>query len=211
MMKIYSKIVLLFLITLASLNSVAQTDNQSLNDMAKKMFDSTNERDFDALLGMTYPKIYDIVPKETMKTMFVSMFEGTDEMSIDLPKLTPEYTLSELFSDKETNTDYAFLTYDMSMSMTFKKQGFDKDGQKMMTNMFKAQGMEAEFETDKKVNVSAPNRMVIFLKNEISNGKWTMLNYDTNSPIFSQMLSANILEKSKSYYENVMIAAKKKN
>ncbi|RZN83472.1 MAG: hypothetical protein EVB11_04680 [Winogradskyella sp.] len=210
-MRTYRIILLLFLITLNSFYSEAQNDSKALSEMAKKMFESTNDRDFDTLLDMTYPKVYEIVPKETMKTMFVSMFEGTDEMSIDLPKLTPEYELSDMFSDEETNTDYAFLTYDMSMSMTFKKEGFDEEGQGMMIKMFKVQGMDAEFETDKKVNIKAPNRMVIFLKNETSGGKWTMINYDTNSPIFYQILSSNVLETSKSYYENIMIEAKKKN
>ena len=58
---------------------------------------------------------------------------------------------------------------------------------------------------------TAPNRMVIFIKNETSNNKWTMLNYDANSPIFVDLLPVRVIEKSKDYHQNIMLEAKKKN
>ncbi|GGI57427.1 hypothetical protein [Winogradskyella haliclonae] len=202
---------ILSILLISSISCFASAQDETLSEMTELMFKNTNERNFEALLNMTYPKIYDMVPKETMKNMFVSMFEGTDEMSIDLPKLDPEYTLSETFTDEDSKTDYAFLTYDMSMSMTFKQESFDKEGQDLMVKMFKVQGMDATFETDSKVNVSAPNRMVIFLNNETSNNKWTMLNYDANSPIFVDLLPVGVIEKSKDYHQSIMLEAKKKN
>lgn len=208
-----NKIVFLFSVVVFTFFIARSQENakKDLNTMAIKMFEKTNERDFDALLDMTYPKVYDLVPKETMKNLFVSMFEGTDEMSINLPNLTPKYILSDIYSDEDSNTEYAFLTYDMSMSMTFKQQDFDKDGKQMMIKMFKVQGMDASFETDNKINILAPNRMVVFLKNESSNKEWKMINYDSNSPIFVDMLSVGILEKAGKYYQNILLEAKKRN
>ncbi|MBT8245923.1 MAG: hypothetical protein HKP48_10550 [Winogradskyella sp.] len=211
-MKIYKTIFLFLTVTLISFNVEAQKDSKGeLDAMAMNMFEKTNYRDFDALLDMTYPKIYDLVPKEEMKNLFISMFQGTDEMSIDLPKQTPKYVLSKTYKDEGSNTDYAFLTYDMKMSMTFKQQEFDDKGKKMIINMMKVQGMEAFFEDDSKVNINAPNRMVIFISDDLTDNKWKMLNYDPNSPIFSQLMPTTVIEKAKGYYQDILLVYNKKN
>lgn len=71
--------------------------------------------------------------------------------------------------------------------------------------------MEAEFVTDNTINVIMPNRMVIMVNDESTNNNWAMVNYDPNSPIFFQILSASVLENAKSYYQDLMIEQKKKN
>ncbi|TCK69246.1 hypothetical protein DFQ05_0766 [Winogradskyella wandonensis] len=205
--------ILLLLLAFSSVvaNSFAQTNNSELKELSDKMFQYTNDRDFDALLDMTYPKIFELVPKETMKTVFVSMFQGTEEMSVDLPKQNPEYVLSDIYKTENDSTDFAFLSYDMFMSMTFKKQEFDDEGKDMMIKMMKLQGMEASFENNSKVNVKAPNRLVIFIKNEDTKDEWKMLNYDPNSPIFADLLPVDVLEKSMDYYQKLQLESKKKN
>ncbi|SHH57703.1 hypothetical protein [Winogradskyella jejuensis] len=204
---------LLILLTLAFIipSAVAQDSNSELKEMSDKMFQYTNDRNFDALLDMTYPKIFELVPKETMKTVFISMFQGTDEMAIDLPKQTPEYTLTEIYKSEKDSTEYAFLSYDMFMSMIFKQQEFDDESKDMMIKMMKIQGMDASFENNSKVNVKAPNRLVIFIKDNETNDTWKMLNYDPNSPIFADLLPVEVIEKSMAYYQKLQLESKKKN
>ena len=52
--------------------------------------------------------------------------------------------------------------------------------------------------------------MTILIKDESTNNKWAMINYDPDSPLFFQLLSATVIEKAKSYYQDLMIAQKKK-
>lgn len=207
-MKNFKIVFVLVFVLLSFSNVLAQ--REALVQLSDQMFEKTNERDFDALLDMTYPKIYDIVPKETMKNLFVSMFQGTEEVTIDIPKMTPKYILSENFKDDKSNTNFAFLTYDMQMTMTFKTQEFDDDSKEMMVKMMKAQGMDASFESNSKANVNAPDRMVIFISDELTNNEWKLLNYDPTSPIFSQLLPIDILEKAKNYHQNILLESKKK-
>lgn len=202
-------ILITFIISLISFNSFAQKNE--LKQIADNMFEVTNNRNFDALMEMTYPKIFEMVPKEQMKSIFISMFEGTDDMKVDLPKQNPKYKISKVLRDDVSKTDFAFLTYDMTMSMTFLKESFDNSGKEMMIKAFSTQGMDAKFETDKKVNILAPNRMIVFLKNEISKNKWSMLNYDANSPMLAQILPEEVIERSKVYYQTVLLESKKKN
>lgn len=203
------KILLIIACLVVGFTSVAQ--GSELDVLANDMFEKTNQRDFDALIGMTYPAVFDLVPKDTMVTMFKSMFEGNDEMSIDLPEQKPEYTLTDTFKSEDSKTEYTFMNYDMEMSMTFKNQEFDKEGQEMMVNMMKVQGMDASFENPSKVNVNAPDRLVIFLKDEKTNGEWKMVNYDPNSPLFVQILPVEIIEKAKNHHQAIMLESKKKN
>lgn len=203
------KILLIIACLVVGFTSVAQ--GSELDVLANDMFEKTNQRDFDALIDMTYPAVFDLVPKDMMVTMFKSMFEGNYEMSIDLPEQKPEYTLTDTFKSEDSKTEYAFMNYDMEMSMTFKNQEFDKEGQEMMVNMMKVQGMDASFENPSKVNVNAPDRLVIFLKDEKTNGEWKMVNYDPNSPLFVQILPVKIIEKAKNHHQAIMLESKKKN
>ncbi len=144
------KILLIIACLVVGFTSVAQ--GSELDVLANDMFEKTNQRDFDALIDMTYPAVFDLVPNDMMVTMFKSMFEGNYEMSIDLPEQKPEYTLTDTVKSEDSKTEYAFMNYDMEMSMTFKNQEFDKEGQEMMVNMMKVQGMDASFENPSKVN-----------------------------------------------------------
>lgn len=61
------------------------------------------------------------------------------------------------------------------------------------------------------MNVNAPDRLVIFLKDEKTNGEWKMVNYDPNSPLFVQILPVEIIEKAKNHHQAIMLESKKKN
>ena len=117
------KILLIIACLVVGFTSVAQ--GSELDVLANDMFEKTNQRDFDALIDMTYPAVFDLVPNDMMVTMFKSMFEGNYEMSIDLPEQKPEYTLTDTFKSEDSKTEYTFMNYDMEMSMTFKNQEFD--------------------------------------------------------------------------------------
>ena len=139
-----------------------------LDSVALKMFKNVNDRDYEGIMDMTHPKVFDLVPKDMMITVYKSMFEGNEEFTIDIPKIVPEYKISEVFKDEDNNTDYAFVSYDMPMSMTFhKEEGFDDDGKELMINAMKMQGLEGKFVSDNTIEILKPNAIAIMLKDEI--------------------------------------------
>ncbi len=203
----------MFVVVFTSINFAQEVSEDSIKEidsMASKMFTDMNNRDYDAIIEMTHPKVFDIVPKETMVSVFKSTLEGNSEFSIEIPKQIPEYKISDVFKDEEGGSDYAFVSYDMEMSMTFNNESFDEETKETMVKMMKMQGMDAEFVSDKTVHLNMLNRMTILIKDESTNNKWAMINYDPDSPLFFQLLSATVIEKAKSYYQDLMIAQKKK-
>lgn len=205
----------LFLIVFVSLSlSVNAQDAESalkeIDSISLKMFTDMANRDYDAIVDMTHPKVFEMVPKETMVTVFKSMLEGNEEFSVALPDDVPEYKISDLYKDVENDTDYAFVSYDMEMSMTFKNETFDAETKENMIKMMKLQGMEAKFISDNTVGLNMPNRITILVNDESTANKWAMVNYDPNSPLFVQLLSVEIIEKAKEYHQELMIATKKK-
>lgn len=205
----------LFLIVFVSLSlSVnaqdAETALKEIDSISLKMFTDMANRDYDAIVDMTHPKVFEMVPKETMVTVFKSMLEGNEEFSVALPDDVPEYKISDLYKDVENDTDYAFVSYDMEMSMTFKNETFDAETKENMIKMMKLQGMEAKFISDNTVGLNMPNRITILVNDESTANKWAMVNYDPNSPLFVQLLSVEIIEKAKEYHQELMIATKKK-
>ncbi|MEN3324218.1 hypothetical protein VP395_10795 [Mariniflexile soesokkakense] len=197
-----------------SKNAAQELNNSELkqvDNLAKQMFDDMNNRDFDALLQMTHPKVFDILPKEDMKNFLKSMFEGTEEFSIELPKMGPSYKLSELYSEEENTLKYAFISYDMDFKMTFNKQEFDDDAKEMMVPMMKAQGMEVEFISNNAMNVLMKDSLTIILKDNSTNNEWVMVNYNPDSPLFYQIVPSKLLEKAKDYKQNLMLERKKNN
>ena len=183
---------------------------KELDSISRKMFEDMNNRDFDAIMDMTHPELFKLVPKESMIDLMKSMFEGTEELSILVSDEIPDYYVSSVFRDEENNSDYAFVDYDLSMTMTFHKQEFDEEAQETMVKMMKLQDMDVDFLSNNSMAVNMLNRMTIIIKDESTNNKWAMINYDPNSPLFFQILSASVLEKAKDYYQDLMIEHKKK-
>lgn len=195
---------------ISTIKTLAQTKvEKELDSITLKMFKDTNERDYDALMDMTHPKLFDLVPKDAMIQVIKSMFEGTEDFKVDLPKKIPEYKISSVFKDEENNSEFAFVSYDLDMTMTFHKQSFDEEAKKMMINMMEVKGMYVKFTSDKSMEVFMPNRITILIKDKSTKNKWAMLNYDPESPLFFQILSKPVLEKTKAYYEDLMIENKK--
>jgi hypothetical protein len=184
--------------------------SQELNEIANKMFVDMNNRDYDAILDMTHPKVFDIVSKEQMKTVLKSTLEGNSEFSIEIPKQTPEFKVSEVYKEEKDDLSYAFVTYDMTMKMTFHKQTFNDESKEMMKGVMQSKGMDVTFVSDNSMSVLMNNRMTIILKDTSTKGKWVMINYDPDSPLMDGILSKSLLETAKGYQQDLMLESKEK-
>ncbi len=206
MKKVFKRVslVLLFITTI----NVSGQESEVKN-LVDRMFTYAINKDFDALLDITHPKVFDIAPREQMLTLFKTMFEGNGEFSIELPDTKPEYKITELFKGKENNLEYALMSYDMQMKMTFNNQEFDDSTKEMMTNMMKAQGMDVKFISNNTIDATIKNSLVIILREDTTNNEWKLVNYDANSPLFYQIVSSEVIEKAKSYKQDLMLESKK--
>ena len=104
-------------------------------------------KDYDGILDMTHPAIFEKFDKETLKGLFQKMLEDNEEFQmeiIDTDKLT--FEVSEVMKTKDTK--YAFVTHPMKMKMTFKNKKFDDSQKKMMENMMEVQGKKTKFQKE---------------------------------------------------------------
>ena len=181
-----------------------------VDKVAKQMFIDMNNRDYDAILEMSHPKVFELVSKDQMKDFLKSTIEGNEQFSIDIPKVIPEYKISKIYKEEEDNLQYAFVSYDMSMNMTFHDQKFDEEAKKIMASTMKAQGMDTEFLSENTVKIIMNDRITVILKGDSTKNKWVMMNYDTSSPLVYQVFSTSLLETAKKYREDLLLESKKK-
>lgn len=208
----YLKLLILTLIFCLNLQSFAQSNSSEIKEIktiADAMLNDVATKNYDALIDKMHPKVFSIVPKESLKEIFKSTFEGNGAVSIDLPEEKPDFKVSEIFSVNDT-LSYAFISYDMNMKMTFNDQEFDEASQDIMKNIMKAKGMEVNFISSNTLDVFANNSMTIALKDKESNNQWSVLNYDPDSPLVYQILPSELLEKAKEYKQNLMLESTKK-
>ena len=138
------------------------------------------------------------------------MLEGNDEYTMEIASGIPEYVVSSVFSNDEENINYAFVSYILQMKMTFLNQVFDKETQETMSNMMNDQGFDARFVSDSEITLSQPNAITIFLKDEITNGDWCIINYDATSPMMDQLLPVNVIKKAKIFMQERMLQLSQK-
>ena len=204
------KKIAIFVLFLISVTTIAQdADTSEIDKLTQNMFEAMNDRNYDYLLDMTYPTVYEYLPKESFKSVFQSMFEGNEEFSIDIPQDIPEYSISKIVSDDSLKMDYAFTSYDMKMSMTFHNQEFDEDQQQMMKGAMESQGMEVAFDSKSKIKMLLPDRVIIFIRNEVTENTWKMINYDPDSPLLYQVLPSSLIEKAKEHRQDLLLNSKK--
>ena len=203
------KKVIYILILLLSTNIIGQNNKEELDKIAIKMFVDMNNRDFDAIVDMTYPKVFEIASKEQMKTVFKTLLEGNSEFSVEIPEVKPNYKISDIYYSENDSLTYAFLSYDLNMKMIFKTQEFEEKDQKMMTNFMNAKGMEVKFISKNTMDMKMLDRITVLLKDKFTNGDWAMLNYDPDSPLFYQMTPSKVIEDGKKYKQDLMLKRKK--
>jgi len=196
---------------LTAMASFSQSDEDVLkhvDSLALKMFVDMNNRDYDAILEMTHPKVFEMVPKESLKDLFKTMFEGSEEFAIEIPQTIPDYKLSKVFTNDQDALKYVFVSYDMEMDMTFHNQEFDDEAKKLMVTMMSEKGMDITFKSNNSLDVIMNDRITIILKDNTTNEKWVMVNYDAGSPLFYQIVPASLLESAKTYSQNLLLQRK---
>ena len=199
----------LLLFSCSSQKKIIENSNKEIEVIANQMFIDMNNKDFDAILDMTYPKVYDYASKEQMKSLIKSIFQGNDEILVEISKDIPAYKITDIV--KKDSINYAFVSYDLKMKMTFKKEDFDEDSKKMMKSIMKSKGMNVNFVSNNSMDVLMEDRITILIKDHLTNNKWKMLNYDPDSPLFYQMTPSVLIEAGKKYKQDLMLSRKKNN
>lgn len=181
------KIAFLSFLFAYSIASIAQ-DKESLKTEALKAYKAGASMNYEMIFETTYPKVFEIIPKESMKTMFEQMMENED-FSIKLIEVDPQFSFGEL--KKVGDKTFCLIDHNNVMNMRFKKPMEDAE---TMIGIFKT-SMDAKNVTFDKANNSFKIELrstLIGVADPTTNNKWKFLNKDKENQLFNMIFDENI-------------------
>lgn len=179
-MKLKSLIIVCFL----AVSSIMAQDMNVLKVEALKAYKAGASMNYDAIFETTYPKVFDIIPKEQMKQMMEQMME-TEQFAIKMVETTPNFTFSEI--KKVGTKNFCMVDHDNVMQMTFvEPMGEDVN---MMIDIFKTSMEATEVTFDEATNsfTIKLRATLIAVADEVTNNKWKFLNKDKENRLFAMI------------------------
>ena len=172
-----------------STNSINyQQKNDLIEQFTKDLelnIDASNNKNWDVVVSMTYPKLFDLLPKEEFKGMFESMFEiFKDFQTSIISDLRHYYPVIDYQGDRFTK-----FSYDTQMTFSFFNlddlgnilpgfiQQFGEDNVKILEN------------TNSLIVNSEASMLAVLEKNT---SQWTYLTWDDN---IEQFLPVNVIDQ----------------
>lgn len=182
-------------------------DQKKILEDSKAFMSLFEKKDYEGMLDLTHPAIFEKVDRKMMADSFNSLFEGNDEFKMELVETEKNvFNVSDVFTTQD-NTKYAFSTYLMKMKMIFLKESFDDEKKKMMLGLMEAQGMNAKFLNDTTLEMSKQS-MILALNDKSTGNAWKYLNYDEANPLYVSIVPVEVMKKAKEYYANLLIKQK---
>ncbi len=168
-------VIVLFFIGVAG--SFAQT-MESLKARAEKMYAATYAMDLKTVLDLTYPKVFEIVDRETLETAMGSVFENED-MSISFTKEKAKFTYSDI--REVDGKKFNVIKYRSNMKMHLKEVFSDED-MEVMGQGLKESGQFDTVTYDKATNsfLIEGDSTLIAVADSSTKNEWTFVNYDDN-------------------------------
>ncbi|PWN61373.1 hypothetical protein [Chryseobacterium oncorhynchi] len=196
-----------FLLICSGFLMAQSADQKKILEDSKAFMSLFEKKDYEGMLDLTHPAIFEKVDRKMMADSFNSLFEGNDEFKMELVETDKNiFSVSDVFTTQD-NTKYAFSTYLMKMKMIFLKESFDEDKKKMMLGLMEAQGMNAKFLNDTTLEMSKQS-MILALNDKSTGNTWKYLNYDEANPLYVSIVPVEVMKKAKEYYANLLIKQK---
>ena len=171
----------------------AQQDT-SLVSRVNEMLKLTQSKDIEKVMDYTYPKLFTIVPKETLITAMKSAYD-TEEFTIEFDSVKI-HTLFPVFVINDTS--YVKVKHTMLMKMQYKEpyDTADKESREFMISLMQEKFGKGNVRFDlvaNSLNIFMIPDMV-GIKTKTSN--WTFANLDDDNPAMLNMLfSKQVLDK----------------
>jgi hypothetical protein len=171
MKKIFT--ILLFVTISAAFGQTMET----LKTRVQKMYKSSIDMKFDDVMDLTYPKVFEIVDRETLSKTMKSTFDN-EMMTLYLLDVKPTFSYSDI---KEVDgKKFSVVRYRNGMKMALKGE-VDDEMVKAMTDGLKAspQFDKVTYDTASKSIFVEGNAVMIAVADATTKNEWTFVNYDS--------------------------------
>jgi len=169
----------------------AQTQKE-LETGLGQMYSNTVKGNYEELLKLTYPKIFEIVPKDQMLQVLKNMMNG-DGYTMFILDTPPNFMYGAI--KKIGEGSYCMVKHDLKMKMIFTDKLTKQEGQQMV-DTFKA-GMQAEevtfSESDNSITLKKQAE-VIAIADKLTTNKWTFVNR-SGSPLMAKIFDPKVMKE----------------
>ena len=165
---------LLVLFLIVSCFTVKAQDKTALQTAAAKMYTNTVSGNYDALINDTYPKIFEVVPKDKMLEGLKAMLNG-DGYTMAIVNTPANFEYGPI--KKIGAGSYCIIKHDLLMKMTFKDPLSAEESKGMIDNLKKAmQTEEVTFDAKSNSFTMKKRADVIAVSDKLTNNQWKFLN-----------------------------------
>lgn len=182
------KIVCLALFMLVSIQGFSQ-DMVSLKANAQKVYDYTVAHQYEQIMDMTYPKLYDIAPKEAILEILKKSFEGNDGFTIKMVAAPPNFIFGNI--KKIGDQTFSVITHDNTMQIIWDEAIPNLEIQEYI-DMFKKTMKTENVSYDpanKTMNIKTGAKMIA-ISDDLTKKQWKFLTY--NEQVFSKIFDEKI-------------------
>jgi len=172
--------------------AMAAQDKKSLEARANLLHDYTVTEQYEKLLDITYPKLFDLLPREKMVEVLKRMAKG-DGFSIKIANTPPNFKFGEI--KKIDGGSYSVVTYDLIMKMTF-EQKMTAEEADMMVKSFKSNLKTDEVLFDAQGNVFTIKKrsQAVAVADKLTHNLWMFIN-NSDGPIKEKLLSDKVIKE----------------
>lgn len=185
-----SLIILIWLFTIPSFGQ----SFESLKSNCKKLYDASYLMDFDAILDLTYPKLFDIIDRDSMYLVLEETFQN-DTFRIRFVHPNPAFTYSEI---KEIGgKKFCLIEYNNAMRMILENELSVDDIQEMEKSL-KANMNHKKITHEKKRNAFyiEGKEIMIAVSDELTQNQWRFINHDPQQlDLLYQLLDKKIVNQ----------------
>lgn len=179
------------LISLLSIIGFAQ-DLATLKSESQKMYDAAITLDFEKMMDFTYPKVFEISPKDELVEIMANTFEN-DQMSIRIEKIDPKFSFEEIKKiDKHV---FCKFSHDNKMKLTFKN---DISGsEEMIVDMLKENtgATDVTYNEKTKSFYATLHVTVLAVADELTKNNWKFITLEKDKGILNMMFSEEIIKQ----------------
>lgn len=174
------KNILLVAFVLISSLTFAQ-DKKSLEERAQAVYTATTNSsgDYAAVTEYTYPRVFDIVPKETLIKVMNSVL-NSPEVKIEMLNVKPDFSYGTI--QKIDGAYYCLIDHNLGMKMTFNQDIPSEQGE-MIKDQIKT-AMEAEnvvFNDEENSFTIQKQATMLAIADSHTNNQWYFLNLGDKS------------------------------
>jgi len=177
-----------------ALNSVVAQNKETLAKETNSMYDATLKMDFDKIVEYTYPKLFDIMPKDQLVEVLKQTFDN-ESFKVEFITINPNFEYSKIY--KIEKKSLAIIDYKMSLTMRFYEELDQQNIDLMITNLKMSESYdEVNFDKEKNAFIIKGVSKMIAISDELTNNKWNFITYDKSKRQIAEMLlSDSILNK----------------